>query len=52
MITVWNILDYFMSKKKTSFNLESSLLKDLKIKAVHLETTQTELIEKYIREGL
>ncbi|KZX17536.1 hypothetical protein MBCUT_02110 [Methanobrevibacter cuticularis] len=41
-----------MSKKKTSFTLDANLLKDLKIKAVQLGTSQTELIEKFIKQGL
>lgn len=41
-----------VKKKKTSFSLEPGLVKELKLRAVHLETTQTELVEKYIREGL
>ena len=41
-----------MAKKKTSFTLETSLLKDLKMKAVQLETTQTKLIEQYLKESL
>ena len=41
-----------MSKKKTSFTLNASLLKDLKMKAVQLGTSQTELIEKFIKQGL
>ena len=41
-----------MTKKKTSFTLETDLLKYLKVKTAQLETTQTELIEKYLKEGL
>lgn len=41
-----------MSKKKTSFTLNIDLLKDLKMKAVELGTTQTKLLEKFIRQGL
>ena len=41
-----------MTKKKTSFTLETDLLKNLKMKAVELNTTQTELIEKFIKQGL
>lgn len=41
-----------MVKKNTSFNIESSILKAVKIKAIQLETTQTELIERYLKEGL
>lgn len=38
--------------KKTSFNIEIGLLKDLKRQAFETDTTQTELIHKYIEEGL
>lgn len=41
-----------MSKKKTSFTLDAELLKDLKMRAVELGTSQTELIEKFIKQGL
>ncbi len=41
-----------MSKKKTSFTLNIDLLKDLKMKAVELETSQTKLLEKFIKQGL
>ncbi len=41
-----------MSKKKTSFTLNIDLLKDLKMKAVELGTSQTELLEKFIKKGL
>jgi len=41
-----------LSKKKTSFTLDANLLKDLKMKAVQLENSQTELIEKFIKQGL
>jgi len=49
----YNILigDY-MNKKKTSFSLDADLLKDLKFKAVELGTSQTVLIEKFIKQGL
>jgi len=49
----YNILigDY-MPKKKTSFFLDADLLKDLKFKAVELGTSQTVLIEKFIKQGL
>lgn len=38
--------------KKTSFNIEISLLKELKRQAFETEKTQTELLHKYIEEGL
>jgi hypothetical protein len=41
-----------MTKKKTSFTLDADLLKDLKMKAVELGVSQTELIEKFIKQGL
>lgn len=41
-----------MSKKKTSFTLDAELLRDLKMRAVELGTSQTELIEKFIKQGL
>jgi len=41
-----------MRKKKTSFSLDANLLKDLKIKAAQIGTSQTELIEKFIKQGL
>jgi len=41
-----------MSKKKTSFTLDEDLLKDLKMRAVEVGTSQTKLIEKFIKQGL
>lgn len=41
-----------MSKKKTSFTLNIDLLKDLKMKAVELGTSQTKLLEEFIKQGL
>ncbi|MBF4468241.1 MAG: hypothetical protein ISP01_02435 [Methanobrevibacter arboriphilus] len=41
-----------MSKKKTSFTLNMDLLKDLKMKAAELGTSQTKLLEKFIKQGL
>ena len=41
-----------MSKKKTSFTLNIELLKDLKMKAVEMGTSQTKLLEKFIKQGL
>ncbi len=38
--------------KKTSFNIEIGLLKDLKRQAFETETTQTELLHRYIDKGL
>lgn len=38
--------------KKTSFNIEIGLLKDLKRQGFETETTQTELLHRYIDEGL
>lgn len=42
----------YVAKKKTSISLDTDLLKELKRKAIDLDTTQTELMEKYIKEGL
>jgi len=41
-----------LSKKKTSLILDSELMKQLKIASAKLDTTQTELMEKYIKAGL
>jgi len=41
-----------MSVKKTSFSIDSNLLKRLKFKAVEMDTTQTELLTEYLKEGL
>ena len=41
-----------MSKKKTSFTLDEDLLKDLKMRAVEVGTSQTNLLEKFIKQGL
>jgi len=41
-----------MVKKNTSFNLETELLKELKIQAVKEGITQTELITRYLTNGL
>lgn len=38
--------------KQTSFNVDKEIMKAIKIKATELETTQTELIQRYLREGL
>lgn len=38
--------------KKTSFNLDKTVMKNITIMAAELETTQSKLIEKYLREGL
>ena len=38
--------------KKTSFNIEIGLLKELKRQAFETDKTQTELLHKYIEEGL
>ena len=40
------------STKKTSFNFDSELLKELKLQSFESDVTQTELIHKYIRYGL
>ena len=41
-----------MVKKNTSFNLESELLKEIKLQAIKKEITQTELITRYLKAGL
>ena len=41
-----------MTKKKTSLNIEDDLMKDLKIMAIILNTTQSALLEKYITKGI
>lgn len=41
-----------MVKKNTSFNLETELLKEIKIQATREEITQTELITRYLKAGL
>lgn len=41
-----------MVKKNTSFNLDEDLLTEIKIKAVKKKTTQTKLVEEYLRKGL
>lgn len=41
-----------MSVKKASFNFDTELLKQLKHHAVELDTTQTDLVMKYIEDGL
>ena len=38
--------------KKTSFNIEVKLLRELKRQAFETDKTQTELIHTYIEEGL
>lgn len=40
------------STKKTSFNFDKNLLKDLKLQSFESEVTQTELVHRYIKEGL
>ncbi len=41
-----------MAKKNTSFNLDTELLKEIKIQAVKEGITQTELITRYLTAGL
>jgi len=41
-----------MTKKKSTFVLDSELIKDLKIKAIQLDVTPSKLLEQYIKEGL
>ena len=38
--------------KRTSFNVDKEVMKDISIMAAILETTQTKLIERYLREGV
>lgn len=37
---------------QVSYRLDKKLIKELKFKALELETSQTELVEKYIKKGL
>ncbi|MBR0473354.1 MAG: hypothetical protein IJI98_11755 [Methanosphaera sp.] len=41
-----------MVTKKTSFKLDSELLKQIKIRATEKEITQSELVTKYLKNGL
>lgn len=41
-----------MAMKTTSFKLDSELLKQIKLKAIEKEITQTELITRYLKQGL
>lgn len=38
--------------KKTSFNINKEVMKDITIMAAKLETTQGKLVERYLREGI
>ena len=38
--------------KQTSFNVDEDLMWKLKVKAAELKTTQTDLIHRYLREGI
>jgi len=38
--------------KKASFNIEVNLLKSIKLMAFKRDTTQTDIINQYIKEGL
>lgn len=38
--------------KRTSFNVDKDLMWQLKMKAAELKTTQTDLIHRYLREGI
>ena len=38
--------------KRTRFNVDKEVMKDITIMAAKLETTQTKLIERYLREGV
>lgn len=41
-----------MNKQKTTLNLDKDLMKLLKLKALELDLTQTELITLYLKYGL
>lgn len=38
--------------KRTSFNVDKEVMKDITIMAAELETTQGKLVERYLREGI
>ena len=38
--------------RRTSFNVDKEVMKDIAIMAAKLETTQTKLVERYLREGI
>lgn len=38
--------------KRTSFNVDKEVMKDITIMAAKLETTQGKLVERYLREGV
>ena len=43
---------YTMSKIKTTMNIESDILKDLKLIADKKNTTQTDIINKILKKGI
>ena len=38
--------------KKTSFNIDKEIMKEVNMMAVKLETTQSKLVARYLREGV
>jgi hypothetical protein len=44
--------NYLMSKIKTTVNIKSDILKDLKSIAVDKNTTKTEIINKILKKGI
>ena len=41
-----------MVKKQKNFRLDSDLIQKVKIKAVELKTTESDLVTRYIEDGL
>lgn len=41
-----------MAKQQKNFRLESDLVTDIKYKAIELKTTESDLVARYIKEGL
>lgn len=40
------------NKTKTTINLDSNILKAIKLVALNKDTTQTEIIQEYLKQGL
>ena len=38
--------------KRTSFNVDKEVMKEINMMAIKLETTQGKLVERYLREGI
>ena len=43
---------FFMVKKQKNFRIEDDLIQKVKMKAVELKTTESELVTRYIEDGL